>query len=79
MYTHAVDMKGASIDWVVGITELGRCSVPAGEIALLAAMAGSEIMGATEEGDGGCRCLIPEQDSVLLLFNNKALEKARTQ
>ena len=36
---------------VVGITELGRCSAPAGEIALLATMAGSEVVEATEEGD----------------------------
>ena len=59
MYTHAVDIKGASGNWGVGITELGRCSAPAGGIALLAAMAGSEIVGATEEGDSSelCRAL----------------------
>ena len=41
MYTHTVDMSGASVDCDVGRTVLGRGSAPAGKIALLAAMAGS--------------------------------------
>ena len=41
IYTHTVDMSGASVDCDVGRTVLGRGSAPAGKIALLAAMAGS--------------------------------------
>jgi hypothetical protein len=51
MYTHAVDMKGASIGGVVGMTKLGRCSAPAGGMELFTTMTGSEIVGVSEEGD----------------------------
>ena len=54
MYTHSMDMKGASVvDWGVDKTLLSGCSAPAGEMAPLAAMAASEIeiLRSIEEGE----------------------------